>query len=992
MTLPEDEHDADYYETNDATPANRVARRRPAGPVRHKIAANDDVPSIGGLIYALEQKPSNAVFRHAAMASGIWAALGLVFAIFSFANEPAGMTWLALLARPATFITFAGILVPIAVFWFLALLSWRAEELRLRSSTMTEVAVRLAEPDRMAEDSIASLGQAVRRQVGFMNEAVGRALGRAGELEALVHNEVSALEASYEENELRIRGLIKELAGEREALSATSTNFNDTLRTLGSEVPQLIEKLSNQQSNLARIIQGAAENLTALESTLGNSIGSLETQLGGRTHQLQGVLETYTGALGTALGTRTEQLRGLLESHTGEVNEALQAHTGGVRQMLDHRAGELGSALGMRTEQMQKMLEAYTGALASALGSRTDQMQSAFATHMKALDTAIANRTNNLQTVFEEYARALDTTLATRSEHLDMQIVERTRALDSSFKERLRLFDESIERSTHDIDRAVEERTGVLAAALRSHADTFTETISRQTLELDEQLSQGIVAVRRTSENITRQSLKAIETLTGQSELLKDVSENLLTQIHTVTDRFETQGQTIVKAANALETANSRIDRTLQARHTDLANTLERLDLKAGEFGRYITDYTANIEGSISDAEARARAAADQLRIGTDTHRQQALSEIERLKAEADEESARALDALRSRLSTVSDEMSSQLGSLSNRFDQTSEEVRKRTQHVADELAREQNRMTAELDRLPRTTRESADAMRRALQDQLKALDQLSSLTTREAHRRDVTLPAADGGALQAAPSPTPTPPATVAPRPAEAHSPPPRTTAAAPPRTQPGQRTLSSLTASLAEELSARGRPAASPPGDRAGVRPAAPPPAGATAAPAPPPPPTASAPTASDPRDAWSLGDLLKRASRDDDTSAAAKPAPMPRAGTPYTLNIEVLSQALDTATAGAIWSRLRSGQHGIMVRSLYSTEGRGAFEELQRRYPADASLQGTVNRYLADFERILRDAEAKDSTGRLARAHMTSAMGRVYLVLAHASGRIT
>ena len=39
-------------------PARRVARRRPAGPVRGKIAANDDVPSIGGLIYALEQKPS----------------------------------------------------------------------------------------------------------------------------------------------------------------------------------------------------------------------------------------------------------------------------------------------------------------------------------------------------------------------------------------------------------------------------------------------------------------------------------------------------------------------------------------------------------------------------------------------------------------------------------------------------------------------------------------------------------------------------------------------------------------------------------------------------------------------------------------------------------------------------------------------------------------------------------------------------------------------
>ena len=109
-------------------------------------------------------------------------------------------------------------IVPIAVLWLLALLAWRAEELRLRSSTMTEVAIRLAEPDRMAEQSVASLGQAVRRQVSFMNDAVSRALGRAGELEALVHNEVAALERSYEENERKIRGLIQELSGERHAL------------------------------------------------------------------------------------------------------------------------------------------------------------------------------------------------------------------------------------------------------------------------------------------------------------------------------------------------------------------------------------------------------------------------------------------------------------------------------------------------------------------------------------------------------------------------------------------------------------------------------------------------------------------------------------------------------------------------------------------------------------------------------------------------------
>ena len=73
--------------------------------------------------------------------------------------------WLDLLSRPTTFFTFAAIIVPIGVMWVVALLAWRAEELRLRSSTMTEVAIRLAEPDRLAEQSAASLGQAVRRQV-----------------------------------------------------------------------------------------------------------------------------------------------------------------------------------------------------------------------------------------------------------------------------------------------------------------------------------------------------------------------------------------------------------------------------------------------------------------------------------------------------------------------------------------------------------------------------------------------------------------------------------------------------------------------------------------------------------------------------------------------------------------------------------------------------------------------------------------------------------
>ncbi len=194
--------------------SRRVARRRPAGPVRNRIAANDDAPSIGGLIYALEQKPSNKPFTIAWVASGVWAAIGGGFSWVMLSTELGqGATLAEILTRPAAFMIAAAVILPIAVLWLLATLAWRAEELRLRSSTMTEVAIRLAEPDRMAEQSVASLGQAVRRQVSFMNDAVSRALGRAGELEALVHSEVAALERSYEENERRIRGTYPRTVG-----------------------------------------------------------------------------------------------------------------------------------------------------------------------------------------------------------------------------------------------------------------------------------------------------------------------------------------------------------------------------------------------------------------------------------------------------------------------------------------------------------------------------------------------------------------------------------------------------------------------------------------------------------------------------------------------------------------------------------------------------------------------------------------------------------
>jgi predicted pyridoxine 5'-phosphate oxidase superfamily flavin-nucleotide-binding protein len=359
-----------------------------------------------------------------------------------------------------------------------------------------------------------------------------------------------------------------------------------------------------------------------------------------------------------------------------------------------------------------------------------------------------------------------------------------------------------------------------------------------------------------------------------------------------------------MRAANALETANFKIDKTLQNRHSELNQTLDRLSGKADEFSTFVEGYQSSIEGSLSEADLRAR------------------RELERMRASTTAESERTLEDLRSRLSTVSNAVTSELGSMTSRFTATSEEMRQHASRAASDIAAEQARLRAEMERLPVTAQENSESMRRALHDQIKALDQLSQLTARAAVQRDVISPA------------TPAEPAPQRPAAREGRS-------------------LTSLSSTIAQELGNRQR--------RRG--------------------------TAPDSREGWSLGDLLARASHDEDGAPGGR-----QGGFAFNLDLEAIARSLDPSTAAAIWQRVRSGQRGVMVRSIYANEGRALFDDVSHRCRSDQELGRTIGRYLADFERIIQESDMRDPSGRLTQGQLVSDTGRVYLFLAHACGRLS
>jgi hypothetical protein len=295
------------------------------------------------------------------------------------------------------------------------------------------------------------------------------------------------------------------------------------------------------------------------------------------------------------------------------------------------------------------------------------------------------------------------------------------------------------------------------------------------------------------------------------------------------------------------------------------------------------------------------------------------------MRAQATAESERTLEDMRDRLSSVSSTITSELGSLTDRFASTSEEMRREAARASAEIAAEQARLREQLERLPVAAQESSESAP-PLHDQIKALDQLSS--SRRA------------------------PPSTGRHRPARRALTPAAHVSAGPPGAKQSFADLAFV--DHAQELGNRQRQRGAP-----------------------------------DNREGWSLGDLLARASRDEDGGASGgggRQAPFA-----FNLDLEAIARALDPATASAIWSRLRAGQRGVMVRSIYGSEGRSLFDDVNHRCRSDPDLGRTISRYLADFERIISESDIRDPSGRLTQSQLVSDTGRVYLFLAHACGRL-
>ena len=139
---------------------------------------------------------------------------------------------------------------------------------------------------------------------------------------------------------------------------------------------------------------------------------------------------------------------------------------------------------------------------------------------------------------------------------------------------------------------------------------------------------------------------------------------------------------------------------------------------------------------------------------------------------------------------------------------------------------------------------------------------------------------------------------------------------------------------------------------------------------------------------QDGW-LSDLLHR------TDAGAGQPPRGRAPQPAANPLESLSldigRLMDRNLAAEMWDRYQRGESKAFTKRLYTPAGQKAFDEVSRKYRADRGFKQTVDRYIAEFERLLDEVARDDRGPQALRSHLTSETGLVYTLLAHAAGRL-
>jgi hypothetical protein len=440
--------------------------------------------------------------------------------------------------------------------------------------------------------------------------------------------------------------------------------------------------------------------------------------------------------------------------------------------------------------------------------------------------------------------------------------------------------------------------------------------------------------------DVTARNGVATQTLEDQLSVFNNKTSKALENLGSLSSEFEKHGQALIDAAGVVEQANRSTTASVADRKSQLESLVTTLDLRTTDLDQRLSRFTGLLDESLAAAEERAR---DIARVVAETAGagSAAISrQFEAVRTAAENERQQTLDAMNDLYQQSTQETDAMFKQSTEKFGEMVQSMKQMAAEMHNELEATRNELRRGVLEMPQEAADNTAQMRKVIVDQIEALAELNRIVAH--HGRGLDVVTSGRAAAQRQDEPV---------------------MAAAGGRNEVRMRDVGSASTLPPPDLGMPAprraeAPPVSPVGQDAGRG------------------------------DGW-LSDLLHR------TDAGAGQPPRGRAPQPPVNPLESLSldigRLMDRNLAAEMWDRYQRGESKAFTKRLYTPAGQKAFDEVSRKYRADRSFKQTVDRYIAEFERLLDEVAREDRGPQALRGHLTSETGLVYTLLAHAAGRL-
>ena len=435
--------------------------------------------------------------------------------------------------------------------------------------------------------------------------------------------------------------------------------------------------------------------------------------------------------------------------------------------------------------------------------------------------------------------------------------------------------------------------------------------------------------------DVTSRNGVATQTLEDQLTVFNAKTAKALEDLGSLSTQFDTHGRALVEAAAVVEQSNRSTTTSLAERKETLESLVTTMDLRTADLDQRLSRFTGLLDESLAAAEERAR---DIARVVAETagSGSAAISrQFEAVRAAAENERQQTLDSMSELYQQSTQETDSMFKESTEKFSAMVQAMKQMAAEMHNELESTRNELRRGVLEMPQEAAENTAQMRKVIVDQIAH------------HGRGLDVVSGNRAGAQRQEEPV---------------------MAVAASRSEVRMRDTGGSASTL-------------PPPDL-GM-----PTSRRTEA------PPVSPATSDGGRDGW-LSDLLNRT---DAGAAPSREVPRPRQPQPQQASnpLESLSldigRLMDRNLAAEMWDRYQRGENKAFSKRLYTPAGQKAFDEVARKYRADRNFKQTVDRYIAEFERLLDEVAREDRGPQALRGHLTSETGLVYTLLAHAAGRL-